>query len=122
MYILAASLLCTILPSQVTFASLTSAAGAFINGSYCMIALLRLFMTSGEFKWSKFKLGRFAKPFYVVAALFNAMAFAAEISPFFFPITAATFNFVSPSKHNRFLRDHAGLIDFSIFYSHDRLL
>ena len=70
-------------------------------------------MTSDEFKWSKFKLGPFSKPFYVAAALFNAVAFTAEISPFYFPVTAATFNFVSPSKSNRFLREHAGLTDCS---------
>ena len=74
-------------------------------------------MTSGEFKWSKFKLGPFAKPFYVVAALFNAITFVAEVSPLFFPITAETFNFVSSSNLNRFLREHAGLIDFSSVYT-----
>ena len=52
-------------------------------------------MTPDDFKSSKFKLGPFAKYFYVAAAFFNAIVFAVEVSPFFFPVTAETFNFVS---------------------------
>lgn len=61
-------------------------------------------MTPNDFQSSKFKLGRFAKPFYVVAALFNALVFAVQVSPFYFPVTAETFNFVSPSEYNHSLR------------------
>lgn len=99
MYIFCALLLCTILPSQVAFTSLTSAAGVLITAGYGLVALLRLTMTPNSFKWSKFKLGPFAKCFYAAAAFFNAIVFAVEISPFFFPVTAETFNFVSSSKH-----------------------
>jgi translation initiation factor 5B len=98
MYIFAASLLCTILPSQVAFTSLTSAGGVFISAGYGLIALLRLLMTSDGFKWSKFRLGAFAKYCYAAAAFFNAILFAVEVSPFFFPVNAQTFNFVSPFR------------------------
>lgn len=95
MYIFGASLLCTILPSQVAFTSLISAGGIPTTAAYGLIALLRLFMTPDDFKSSKFKLGRFAKYFYVAAAFFNAIVFSTQVSPFFFPVTAETFNFVS---------------------------
>jgi len=36
-----------------------------------------------------------AKPFYLAAAVFNALIVSVDISPFFFPVTAETFNFVS---------------------------
>jgi hypothetical protein len=52
-------------------------------------------MTPNDFKSSKFKLGPFAKYFYVAAAFFNAIVFSVQVSPFFFPVTAETFNFVS---------------------------
>ena len=66
-------------------------------------------MTPDGFRWSKFRLGRFAKYFYAAAAIFNAIVFAVEVSPFFFPVTPGTFNFVSPS----FPRGYADLIGFS---------
>lgn len=52
-------------------------------------------MTPNDFRSSKFKLGPFAKYFYVAAAFFNAIVFSVQVSPFFFPVTAETFNFVS---------------------------
>lgn len=93
MYVFGACLLCTILPSQVAFTSLISAGGIPTTAAYGLIALLRLFMTPNDFKSSKFKLGRFAKPFYVAAVLFNGLIFSVQVSPFFFPVTAETFNF-----------------------------
>jgi len=93
MYIFGAALLCTIIPSQVAFTSLISAGGIPTTAAYGLIALLRLFMTPNDFKSSKLKLGRFAKPFYVAAAFFNAIIFSVQVSPFFFPVTAETFNF-----------------------------
>ncbi|KAL4075578.1 hypothetical protein J3A83DRAFT_4356844 [Scleroderma citrinum] len=92
-YIFAAILLCTILPSQVAFTSLVSAGGVPTIAAYGLIALLRLTMTPNHFQSSHFKLGKYAKPFYVCAALFNALVFAVDISPFYFPVTADTFNF-----------------------------
>ncbi|KAG1739943.1 uncharacterized protein EDB91DRAFT_1082308 [Suillus paluster] len=92
-YIFAAILLCTILPSQVAFTSLVSAGAVPTIAAYGLIALLRLTMTPNHFQSSHFKLGKYAKPFYVCAVLFNALVFAVDISPFEFPVNAGTFNF-----------------------------
>ncbi|KAH7921705.1 amino acid transporter [Leucogyrophana mollusca] len=92
-YIFAAIILCTILPSQVAFTSLVSAGGIPTIAAYGLIALLRLTMTPNHFQSSHFHLGKYAKPFYVSAVLFNALVFAVDISPFEFPVTAETFNF-----------------------------
>lgn len=92
-YIFAALLLCTILPSQVAFTSLVSAGAVPTIAAYGLIPLLRLTMTPNHFQSSHFRLGKYAKPFYVCAALFNALIFAVDISPFYFPVTANTFNF-----------------------------
>jgi translation initiation factor 5B len=92
-YIFAAILLCTIIPSQVAFTSLVSAGAVPTIAAYGLIALLRLTMTPDRFQSSHFKLGKYAKPFYVCAALFNALVFAVDISPFEFPVNAQTFNF-----------------------------
>lgn len=75
-YIFGALILCTILPSQVAFTSLVSAGGVPTIAAYGLIALLRLTMTPNHFQSSYFNLGRFAKPFYVVAILFNALIVA----------------------------------------------
>ncbi|TDL29015.1 hypothetical protein BD410DRAFT_810858 [Rickenella mellea] len=93
MFVFGAALLCTILPSQVAFTSLISAGGVPTIAAYGLIALLRLTMTPNHFQSSHFRLGRFAKPFYLSAVLFNGLVFAVMISPFFFPVTAQTFNF-----------------------------
>jgi len=92
-YIFGAILLCTILPSQVAFTSLVSAGGVPTIAAYGLIALLRFTMTPDNFKNSYFYLGRFRKPFYFVAILFNALIVAVMLSPFFFPVTSETFNF-----------------------------
>ncbi|KAG1888785.1 amino acid transporter [Suillus subluteus] len=94
-YIFAAILLCTIIPSQVAFTSLVSAGAAPTIAAYGLIALLRLTMTPDRFQSSHFKLGKYAKPFYVCAVLFNALVFAVDISPFEFPVNAQTFNFAT---------------------------
>ena len=111
MFIFAAALLCTILPSQVAFTSLISAGGVPTIAAYGLIPLLRLTMTPNHFRSSHFFLGKFAKPFYAAAVLFNAVVFAVsiasngeklllnsslqtDVSPFYFPVTADTFNFV----------------------------
>jgi translation initiation factor 5B len=92
-FIFAAAILCTILPSQVAFTSLVSAGAVPTIAAYGLIALLRLFMTPDRFQSSRFRLGGYAKPFYICAAAFNALVFAVDISPFYFPVTAQTFNF-----------------------------
>ncbi|KAF9071849.1 gamma-aminobutyric acid transporter [Rhodocollybia butyracea] len=93
LYIFSALMLCTILPSAVAFTSLVSAAGVPTIAAYGLIALLRYTMTPDRFQSSHFLLGRFAKPFYVCAFLFNGLIFAVMISPFFFPVDAESFNF-----------------------------
>lgn len=92
-YIFAGLLLCTILPSQVAFTSLVSAGAVPTIAAYALIPLLRLTMTPNHFQSSHFRLGKYAKPFYLCAALFNTLIFAVDISPFYFPVTADTFNF-----------------------------
>ncbi|KAJ7852785.1 amino acid permease-domain-containing protein [Mycena olivaceomarginata] len=92
-FVFAAALLCTILPSQVVFTSLVSAGGVPTIAAYGLIALLRLTQTPHDFQDSHFRLGTLARPFYASAAFFNAIVFAAMISPFFFPVTAETWNF-----------------------------
>lgn len=95
MFLFGAALLCTILPSQVAFTSLVSAGGVPTIAAYALIALLRLTMTPNRFKSSFYYLGRFAKPFYLCAALFNLLVFSVMVSPFMFPVTPEMFNFVS---------------------------
>ena len=74
--IIAAALLCLILPSQVAFTSMLSAGAIPLIASYGLIALLRLCFTFDKFKSTKFKLGSMRKPFYIAATLFNALFFA----------------------------------------------
>ncbi|EJF63115.1 amino acid transporter [Dichomitus squalens LYAD-421 SS1] len=93
MFVFGAFILCTILPSQVAFTSLISAGGIPTTAAYGLIALLRLTMTPNDFTNSHFYLGRWRIPFYISAVLFNGLVFAVQISPFFFPTDASTFNF-----------------------------
>ncbi|KAI0302969.1 gamma-aminobutyric acid transporter [Russula brevipes] len=93
MFLFAATLLCTILPSQVAFTSLISAGGVPTIAAYGLIALLRLTLTPHAFKSSHYYLGRWARPMYLCTVLFNGLVFAVMISPFYFPVTAETFNF-----------------------------
>jgi translation initiation factor 5B len=76
MYIFGACILCTILPSQVSFTSLVSAGGIPTIAAYGLISLLRLTMTRGRFRSSYFYLGKFGVPFYACAAVFNAIVFS----------------------------------------------
>jgi amino acid transporter len=79
-YIIGAVILCTILPSQVAFTSLVSASAVLVVAPYGLIPLLRLMMTPNHFQSSHFHLGRFAKPFYLCAVLFNGLLFAVCLS------------------------------------------
>jgi translation initiation factor 5B len=80
MFVFAAVLLFSILPSQVAFTSLISAGGVPTIAAYGLIALLRLTMTPHAFKTSHFYLGRWAKPMYVCAVLFNGLVFSVRSS------------------------------------------
>ncbi|KDQ65102.1 hypothetical protein JAAARDRAFT_117006 [Jaapia argillacea MUCL 33604] len=93
MFIFGSILLCSILPSQVAFTSLVSAGGVPTTAAYGLIALLRFTMTPNEFQGSYFRLGKYAKPFYVATFLFNGFIVAVQLSPFSFPVTSQTFNF-----------------------------
>ena len=112
MYIFGALLLCVILPSQVAFTSLVSAGAIPTIAAYALIAVLRLTMTPNAFQNSYFNLGRWSKPFYLIAFVFNCILFSVsfflracrdfgstavsqvDISPFYFPVTdAESFNF-----------------------------
>ncbi|KAI4294277.1 hypothetical protein K525DRAFT_363852 [Schizophyllum commune Loenen D] len=94
MYIFGALLLCVILPSQVAFTSLVSAGAIPTIAAYALIAVLRLTMTPNSFQNSYFNLGRWSKPFYLIAFVFNCILFSVDISPFYFPVTdAESFNF-----------------------------
>jgi len=76
MFVFAAVLLCSIIPSQVAFTSLISAGGVPTIAAYALIALLRLTCTPHSFKTSYFYLGRWARPMYLATALFNLLVFA----------------------------------------------
>lgn len=81
MYLFAAVLLCTILPSQVAFFSLISAGAVPTIAAYGLIALLRLTLTPDNFKTSYFFLGQFRKLFYVAAIVFNALIVSVSLIP-----------------------------------------
>ncbi|KAL7413172.1 amino acid/polyamine transporter I [Mrakia frigida] len=92
-YVFGAVLLCTILPSNVAFTSLVSAGAIPTIAAYSLIALCRLFVTPNEFKHTRFGLGKFGKPFYLIAGIWNAFLFAVLISPFVYPPSAPNFNY-----------------------------
>ncbi|KAG8972303.1 hypothetical protein FRC05_010145 [Tulasnella sp. 425] len=93
MYVFGAAILCVILPSNVAFTSLVSAGGVPTIAAYGLIGLLRLTMTPNSFRSTKFNLGVFRRPMYAATAFFQAIVFAVMVSPFFFPVTAQSFNF-----------------------------
>jgi translation initiation factor 5B len=80
-YLFAAVILCSILPSAVAFTSLVSAGGVPTIAAYGLISLLRLTMTPNGFKNSAFYLGKHRRVFYLVAVLFNALIFAVSFIP-----------------------------------------
>ena len=77
--IFGATILCTILPSQVAFTSLVSAGGVPTIAAYGLIALLRFTMTPNCFQSSYFFLGRFRKLYYFVTILFNGLIVAVHL-------------------------------------------
>lgn len=79
-FIFAATLLCSIIPSQVAFTSLVSAGGVPTIAAYGLIALLRLTFTPNAFKKSYFYLGRWRRSMYLSTVLFNGLVFAVRSS------------------------------------------
>lgn len=78
---------------MVAFTSILSAGTVQLMAAYGLIALLRLTVTPNAFQDSKFHLGRARKLMYAVSVVMNAIFFAVLVSPFTFPVTAATLNF-----------------------------
>lgn len=93
MAIFGSLILCTILPSNVAFTSLISAGGVPTIAAYALIAFCRFFFTPGKFTHTKFGLGKFAKPFYLIAFVWCCVVFAVDIAPFSYPTSGATFNY-----------------------------
>lgn len=114
-YLFGAIIQCTILASQVAFTSLISAGGVPTIAAYGLICLLRFFFTPNNFKNSYFYLGRFRRLFYGIGIFWNGLIVSVResaflvlkvqrlkrhtiqvmLSPFVFPLTSETFNFVS---------------------------
>lgn len=110
--VVAALLLCTILPSSVAFTSLISCGALPTIAAYALIPTLRLIFTRHEFANAKWSTGRLAIPFCIIAAIWNsashlpspslfptnslprtAFLMAVLLSPLEFPVTAENFNF-----------------------------
>ncbi|KFY04439.1 hypothetical protein V491_09343 [Pseudogymnoascus sp. VKM F-3775] len=78
---ISALLLCTQLPSQVAFMSLTSTSAAGSIAAYGLVGFGRAFITRKTFKPSVFDLGRFGVMMAVVTFLWNGFAFAVLCAP-----------------------------------------
>ncbi|GAA5854683.1 hypothetical protein JCM8547_004938 [Rhodosporidiobolus lusitaniae] len=91
--IIAAILLCSILPSSVAFTSLVSCGGVPTIAAYALIPTLRLIFTRGEFKHAKWSCGRWSTIFCIIAAIWNTFLLCVLFSPLEFPVTAQNFNF-----------------------------
>ena len=81
-FIVAALLLCSILPSTVAFTSLVSAGGLPLIASYGLIGLMRLTQTRTKFRSTRFKLGSFSTFFYAATAISNALIFTVSLYEF----------------------------------------
>lgn len=95
MLIVAALLLCTILPSAVAFTSLISAAAVPTITAYALICFGRVFITPHEFKNARWSLGRWSRPLTLIALIWNTYLAAVLFSPIQFPVSAETFNYSS---------------------------
>ncbi|CAJ2500551.1 Uu.00g034040.m01.CDS01 [Anthostomella pinea] len=93
MHAVAALLLCTILPSPVAFTSLVSAAGVPTITAYALIAFGRFFLTPRQFQHSPWSLGRWSRPFTLIALVWNLYLACVLFSPLEFPVTSQTFNY-----------------------------
>lgn len=78
---IAALLLCTQLPSQVAFYSLTSTASAGSIAAYCLLGFGRAFITRKSFRSSYFDLGRFGFIIAAITFFWNCFAFAMLCAP-----------------------------------------
>lgn len=78
---IAALLLCTQLPSQVAFSSLTSTSAAGSIAAYGVLGFGRAFVTRKSFRPSFFDLGRFGFLFAIVTFIWNGFAFSVLCMP-----------------------------------------
>ncbi|KAJ5182518.1 Thiamine transporter thi9 [Penicillium capsulatum] len=92
-WVVAAIVTCTILPSSVAFTSLVSAAGVPSAAAYGLICLGRLICTPKRFPKPKWSLGRLSKPFQFIAVLWNGWVVAILFSPYEWPVTGETLNY-----------------------------
>lgn len=88
----AAIVTCTILPSNVAFTSLVSAAGVPSAAAYGLICLGRLFCTPTRFPKPAWSLGRLSKPFQLIGVFWNGWVVAILFSPYAWPVTGENLN------------------------------
>jgi amino acid transporter len=88
----AALVTCTILPSNVAFTSLISAAGVPSAAAYGLICLGRVFLTPKTFPKPQWSLGRWSKPFQFIGIFWNGWVVAVLFSPYEWPVTGQTLN------------------------------
>ncbi|PKY03821.1 amino acid transporter [Aspergillus campestris IBT 28561] len=84
---------CTLLPSDVAFTSLVSAAGVPSAAAYGLICLARLLCTPHRFPKPQWSLGRWSKPFQFIAVFWNGWVVAVLFSPYQFPVSGANLNY-----------------------------
>ncbi|BFZ64627.1 hypothetical protein YB2330_005777 [Saitoella coloradoensis] len=92
-WVVAALILCSILPSNVAFTSLVSAAALPTIAAYALIAFGRLFLTPKAFRNAPWSLGILSKPFQVIALVWNLYILGVLSSPLYYPTSAATLNY-----------------------------
>ncbi|OJJ48979.1 hypothetical protein ASPZODRAFT_129341 [Penicilliopsis zonata CBS 506.65] len=92
-WIVAALVSCTILPSNVAFTSLISAAGVPSAAAYGLICLGRLLCTRDRFPTPQWSLGRWSKPFQFICVFWNGWVVAVLFSPYEFPVTGGNLNY-----------------------------
>lgn len=79
--LIAALLLCTQLPSQVAFASLTSTSAAGSIAAYGLVGFGRAFISNKSFKPSFWDMGKFGVLFALITFIWNGFAFAVLCAP-----------------------------------------
>ncbi|KAI9319553.1 amino acid permease-domain-containing protein [Zopfochytrium polystomum] len=85
--------LLTILPSQVAFASITSASVVSIVVAYSAIIACRITLTRKTFRQGAYNLGRYSVPMGVVAVMFGLIVAVCLCLPTSYPVTVDTLNF-----------------------------
>ncbi|KAE8380752.1 amino acid/polyamine transporter I [Aspergillus bertholletiae] len=92
-WVVAALITCTLLPSDVAFTSLVSAAGVPSAAAYGLICLARLLCTPKRFPKPQWSLGKWSKPFQFIGVFWNGWVVAVLFSPYAFPVTGANLNY-----------------------------